>query len=72
MAEMLRSFGTAAHSDGATHLKDLPRVDDTDPPSLSDWFSLLASNAMNLSPALTSTAGLNASVLTLLFPFGSA
>ncbi|WP_018437563.1 integrase core domain-containing protein, partial [Paraburkholderia atlantica] len=32
-AEMLRSFGTAARSAGATHLKGLPRVDDTGPPA---------------------------------------
>nr|WP_238538060.1 hypothetical protein [Paraburkholderia atlantica] len=34
-AEMLRSFGTAARSAGATHLKGLPRVDDTGPPAAS-------------------------------------
>jgi hypothetical protein len=32
-AEMLRSFGSAARSAGATHLKGLPRVDDTGPPA---------------------------------------
>ncbi|MFM0365523.1 integrase [Paraburkholderia sediminicola] len=30
-AEMLRSFGSAARSAGATHLKGLPRVDDSGP-----------------------------------------
>ncbi|MGF6383339.1 putative transposase [Paraburkholderia atlantica] len=34
-AEMLRSFGTAARSAGATHLKGLPRVDDIGPPAAS-------------------------------------
>ncbi|PRX24020.1 hypothetical protein B0G75_12463 [Paraburkholderia sp. BL18I3N2] len=32
-AELLRSFGAAAHSAGATHLKGLPRVDDSGPPA---------------------------------------
>ncbi|MET3228567.1 UNVERIFIED_ORG: hypothetical protein ABIC54_000741 [Burkholderia sp. 1263] len=32
-AEMLRSFGTAARSAGATHLKGLPRIDDSSPPA---------------------------------------
>ncbi|CAE6813110.1 hypothetical protein R75465_05487 [Paraburkholderia aspalathi] len=32
-AEMLRSFGSAARSAGATHLKGLPRVDDAGPPA---------------------------------------
>jgi hypothetical protein len=30
---MLRSFGSAARSAGATHLKGLPRVDDSSPPA---------------------------------------
>lgn len=32
-AEMLRSFGAAAHSAGASHLKGLPRVDDAGTPA---------------------------------------
>jgi putative transposase len=32
-AEMLRSFGSAARSAGATHLKGLPRVDNSGPPA---------------------------------------